>query len=125
MLERSFSTCGDYTAHCVMNDGSTSQACEFAVCDLDFSLPAQAVSRDEPWEIEFTSDNMNVIIAYLKSSTNSYDEHNVFVSEQDRQNGRVVVPAGLIQSKGNMQVWLIGENRYGRLKKHRDVVVKE
>jgi hypothetical protein len=49
----------------------------------------------------------------------------VFVSEQDRQNGKVVVPAGLIQDKGTMQVWLIGENRYGRLKKRRDVVVKE
>lgn len=125
VLERTFSTCGDYTAHCVMNDGSTSQACEFAVCAIDFSLPAREVSRDESWEIEFTSDNMNVIIAYLKNSTNGYDEHNVFVSEQDRQNGRVVVPAGLIQSKGSVQVWLVGENRYGRLKKRRDVVVKE
>lgn len=75
--------------------------------------------------IQFTSDNMDVIIAYLKSSTNGYDEHNVFVSEQDRQNGKVVVPAGLIQSKGTVQVWLVGENRYGRLKKRRDVVVKE
>jgi hypothetical protein len=99
VLERSFSTCGDYTAHCAMNDGSTSQACEFAVCDLDFSLPARTVSRDESWEIEFTSDNMNVIIAYSKSSTNPYDEHNVYVSDQDRQNGTVVIPAGLIQSK--------------------------
>jgi len=125
VLERAFSTCGDYTAHCVMNDGSTSQACEFAVCDLDFSLPAREVSREESWEIEFASDNMNVIIAYLKSSTNGYDEHNVFVSERDRQNGWVVIPAGLIQYKGNMQVWLVGENRYGRLKKRRDVVIKE
>ena len=45
VLERTFSTCGDYTAHCVMNDGSTSQACEFAVCDFDFSLPVREVSR--------------------------------------------------------------------------------
>jgi hypothetical protein len=125
VLERSFSTCGDYTAHCIMNDGSTSQACEFAICDLQFSLPAQAVSRDEPWEIEFTADNMNVIIAYLKSSTNAYDEHNVFVSEQDRQKGKVIVPAGLLQNNGAVQVWLIGENRYGRLKKRRDVVVRD
>ena len=28
LVERSFSTCGDYTAHCVMRDGSLSQACE-------------------------------------------------------------------------------------------------
>jgi hypothetical protein len=88
-----------------MNDGSASRACEFAVCDLDFSLPARAISRDESWEIEFTCDNMNVIIAYLKSSASGYDEHNVFVSEQDRRNGKVVVPAGSIRSTGNVQVW--------------------
>ena len=68
---------------------------------------------------------MNIIILYFKSHTNSYGEHNVFVSEQDRQNGKVAIPAEMIQDKGNMQVWLIGENRYGRLKKRQDIVVKK
>ena len=125
VIERSFSTCGDYTAHCVMNDDSLSQACEFSVCDFDFRMPAEEVGLGESWEIEFSSDNMNIIIVYFKSDTNSYGEHNVFISEQDRQNGKVVIPADLIQDKGSMQVWLIGENRYGRLKKRQDIVVKE
>jgi hypothetical protein len=125
VVERSFSACGDYTAHCVMNDGSLSQACEFSICDLDFNLPAEEVAKDESWKIRFTSDNMNVIIVYLKSGTNGYDEHNLFITKRDRQNGSVVVTATVNQGKGNMQVWLIGENRYGRLKKRRDVMVTD
>jgi len=125
VIERSFSTCGDYTAHCVMNDGSLSQACEFAVCRFDFSMPAEKISRSQPWEINISSDNMNMIIAHLKSDKNGYDEHHVFITEQDRKNGKVVIPANLIQDKGKMQVWLIGENKYGRLKKRQDIIVNE
>ena len=125
VVERSFSTCGDYTAHCVMRDGSLSQACEFSVCDLDFSMSSREVSLGESLEMRFVSDNMNVIIVYLSSDTNGYGRHSVFVSERDRKNGKVVIPADLIRYKGNMQVWLIGENRYGRLKKRRDIVLKE
>jgi hypothetical protein len=125
VVERSFSSCGDYTAHCVMKDGSLSQACEFSVCELDFKLPAKEISRDEPWEIDISSDNMKVIIAYLKSDLNGYDEHNLYVTEQDRKNGKIVVPANLIKDKGKMQVWMFGENRYGRLKKRQDIVIYE
>lgn len=125
VIERSFSTCGDYTAHCVMNDGSRSQACEFAVCDLDCAMPGKGVAKGKSWEIDISSENMNIIILYFKSGTNSYEEHNVFVTEQERRNGKVIVPADMIQAKGKMQVWLIGENKYGRLKKRLDIVVKE
>ncbi len=125
VIERAFSTCGDYTAHCVMNDGSLSQACEFSVCKFDFSIPAEGVEKSESWEINFTADNMNMIIAHLKSDKNGYDEHNVFITEQDRKNGKVIIPAHLIKDKGTMQVWMIGENRYGRLKKRQDILVKK
>jgi len=125
VVERSFDTCGDYTAHCIMKDGSLSQACEFAVCELDFSLPATEVSRGAPWEIELSSDNMNAIIVYFKNSADGYDEHNVFITEEDRQAGKVTIPASVIQNADKMQVWLIGENRYGRLKKRRDIQVTD
>ncbi|QDV66712.1 hypothetical protein Poly24_03990 [Rosistilla carotiformis] len=124
VIERSFSTCGDYTAHCVLDDDSLSQVCEFAVCDLDFTMPVDAIALGETWEIDIDSENMDVIIVYFKSDANSYEEHNVFVSDQERQAGKVVIPADMLQSKGKLQVWLIGENRYGRLKKRRDVVVE-
>ena len=55
LVERSFSTCGDYTAHCVMRDDSLSQACEFSVCDLDFKLPSEEVALGESWELKFSS----------------------------------------------------------------------
>jgi hypothetical protein len=125
VVERSFDTCGDYTAHCVMKDGSLSQACEFAVSELDFSLPAANVSRGTSWEIELTSDNMNAIIVYFKNSADGYDEHNVFITEEDRKAGKVTIPASVIQNGDKMQVWLIGENRYGRLKIRRDIQVTD
>jgi hypothetical protein len=108
-----------------MKDGSLSQACEFAVSELDFSLPAANVSRGTSWEIELTSDNMNAIIVYFKNSADGYDEHNVFITEEDRKAGKVTIPASVIQNGDKMQVWLIGENRYGRLKIRRDIQVTD
>ncbi|WP_417385762.1 hypothetical protein [Gimesia sp.] len=125
VIELSFSTCGDYTAHCIMQDGSLSQACEFSVCDLDFSMPGKTASQQQPWELKFNSDNMKVIMALLVNEADSYDYHHIFVTDQDRQRGTVVIPANLIQTKGKMQVWLIGENRYGRLKKRRDILIQD
>jgi hypothetical protein len=125
VVERSFDTCGDYTAHCVMKDGSLSQACEFAVSELDFSLPAANVSRGKSWDIELTSDNMNAIIVYFKNSAEGSDEHNVFITEEDRKAGKVTIPASVIQNANKMQVWLIGENCYGRLKQRRDIQVTD
>ena len=125
VIKRSFSTCGDYTAHSVMSDRSRSEACRFSVCDLDFRLPGEETVLGKSWEIDIHSDNMKVIILYFNRRTNSYEEHNVFVTEQQRKDGKVVIPASLIQDKGRMQVWLIGENKYGRLKKHRDISIVE
>jgi len=125
VIERTFSTCGDYTAHCVMLDGSMSQTCEFSVCDIGLKMPAKEVIIGEPWAIEFTSDNMNIVMVYLiKSKTNGYGHHIVFVSDRDRQNGRVAIPPDLARDTGNLQVWLIGENRYGRLRERQDIVVR-
>ncbi len=123
VLARSFDTCGDYTAHCVMQDGSLSQACEFAVCELAFKLPSMDVSRGKPWEIELTTDNMNAIIVYFKNSKDGSDEHNVFITEEDRRSGKVTIPASITQDAEKVQVWLIGENRYGRLKKRQMITV--
>lgn len=125
VVERSFDTCGDYTAHCVMKDGSLSQACEFAVCELDFRLPSAEIARGKPWEIELTTDNMNAIIVYFKNSADGYDEHNVFITAADRKAGKVTVPADVTQKGNTLQVWVIGENRYGRLKKRRDIKVTD
>lgn len=125
VVEHSFDTCGDYTAHCVLQDGSLSQACEFAVSQLDFRLPTANVSRGKSWEIELTTDNMNAIIVYFKNSAEGSDEHNVFITAADRKAGKVTIPASVIQNANKMQVWLIGENRYGRLKKLRDIQVTD
>lgn len=123
VIERSLDECGDYTAHCVMQDGSLSQACEFAVCKLNFQLPATKVSRNTEWEIEITSDNIKPIIVYFKNPADGHDEHNLFITEEDRKVGKVTVPASVTQSADELQVWLIGENRYGRLKQLREIRV--
>jgi len=125
VVERSFARCGDYTAHCVMKDGSLSQACEFAVCELDFSPPETEISRGQPWEIKLTSDNMDAIIVYFKNLSSGYDEHNVFITEEDRKNRTVIIPPNVTQKAKKMQIWLVGENRYGRLKQRRDITIAD
>lgn len=121
VVERTFETCGDYTAHCVLQDGSPSQACEFAVCELDFRAPESPLTRGSSWEIPLRSGNMKPIILYFKNLSDGYDEHNVFITDADRKASKVIVPDSVIQRAEKMQVWLVGENRYGRLKKRRDI----
>ena len=122
VIERLFSVCGDYTAQCVMSDGSRSQACEFSVCDLDFRLPAETPTRDKPWEIRFTARNLSVITVQIMNPKPPYGRYNVWLTEQDRRSGKVTVPAGLIRDPGLVHVWLIGENQYGRLTRQEEVV---
>jgi hypothetical protein len=45
------------------------------------------------------------------------------VSEEERRAGIFTVPAGLLKKPGTVQVWLIGENRLGRLKVRKDIVL--
>jgi hypothetical protein len=127
VIERTFSTTGDYAAHCVMSDGSLSQACEFSVCDLDFSVSATEVSPNEAWDIAFASCNMNVVYLYLSSAANPYGRYHVLVSEGDREKGKVTIPAGLLQTEdaGTLRVRLFGENGYGRLHRQKTITVVE
>jgi hypothetical protein len=125
VVERAFSNCGDYTAHCVLKDGSLSAACEFAVCDLDFTAPENPVPLGESWDLQLKSDNMKPIIVHLNNGHNGYAHRNVFITDEDRRKGKVVVPADLITEKASIQVWVIGENRYGRLKKRQAVLIGE
>lgn len=121
VLERNFDTTGDYTAHVVRPDGSSSQACEFAVCDINLSLPEGSVPIDEEWKIGFTSENMDVIAVYLVSNSDRLGRHPLIVTEEQRRLGFVTVPAGLLKKEGNLQVWLSGEHPLGRLKVRKDV----
>lgn len=125
VVERAFAKCDDYTAHCIMKDGSLSAACEFAVCDLDFSAPVKPVPLGKAWELQLSSDNMKPIIAHLNNGHNGYAHRNVFITDEDRRKGVLVIPADLVTEKARIQIWMIGENRYGRLKKRRDVVIGE
>jgi hypothetical protein len=119
--ERTFTSCGDYTARVVHRDGSQSQACEFAVCDLDLRLPGDSVSMSREWNIEFASANMDVIAVYLWNSADSYGRHPIFLSAEQRKSGSLTVPAGLLKKPGTLQVWLIGEHPLGRLKLRKDI----
>ncbi len=126
VTERLFRDCGDYRAYGVMADGSRSQACEFSICDLDFRVGAEDVSVGRPIELRFTSDNMQVAIVFLSVTASPLAYHGcVFVTEEDRRKGKTTIPGDLIRNEGKLQIWLIGENRYGRLKRSKDVLVKK
>ncbi len=123
---RMLSDCGDYSAYCVMADGSNSQACEFSVCDLDCNFDAENVSAGKPMELKFTSDNMKVAMVFLSFTENPLQYHGcVFVTEEDRRKGKITIPGDIIRNEGHLQIWLIGENRYGRLKQRKDVLVRK
>ncbi len=121
LYERRFEFCGDYTAHVIHSDGASSQACEFAVSDLDLSLPGTRLSLGKEWNVEFGSENLEIIAIYLWNSDDSYGRHSIFVTPQQRAEGTLTIPAGLVRKPGNLQVWLIGEHKLGRLKVRKDI----
>ncbi|WP_395750532.1 hypothetical protein [Prosthecobacter sp.] len=124
VVERSFTDCGDYTAHVQRPDGSTSPACEFAVCDLDLSLPEGSVSLAEEWQVTFRSENIPIAAVYLFNEGDSYGRHPIVLSPEQRRAGSVSIPVGLLKKPGKLQVWVIGEHRLGRLKVRKDVRVR-
>lgn len=123
VIERLFDVCDNYSAHCIMNDGSLSQACEFSVCDLDFSLPAESPTLDKPWDIKFTTCNLNVIGVRLMLAKHPFQRKFLWPSNQDSHSGSVTVPAGLIRESGTWKVRVIGENKYGRLIRQQKIAI--
>jgi len=121
--ERTLDTCGDYTAQVIHRDGSPSQACEFAVCDLELSLPAGKVPMNGGWQVGFSAENMKPIAIYLWIEADSYGRHPLFLTGEQRRDGSLVIPAGLLKKPGKLQVWLIGEHKLGRLKLRKDITV--
>ena len=59
--DRRYDTCGDYTAHLIHSDGTSSPPCQFAICDLELGLPSSGISLGKEWTVRFDSENMNVI----------------------------------------------------------------
>jgi len=116
VIERQFATCGNYTAYCEMSDGSRSQACEFSVCDVVFSLPPDGVPVNGSWDIHFQSDNMDVAIIYFRCGKGRERQHSLFVTDEDRKQGKITIPDNIIRETDQAEVWVIGENKYGRLK---------
>lgn len=125
VIERLLNDCGNYSAHCVMNDGSLSQACEFSVCDLNFSLPDDSPTLDKPWDIKFTACNLNVIAVRIVLAKPPLNRQFLWPTDQDRQSGSVTVPAGLIPEAGTVNVRVIGENKYGRLTRQQRITIVE
>lgn len=100
-----------------------SRAFEFAVCDLELRLPEGSVSLAKEWRVEFKGENIPIAAVYLFNEADSSGRHPIVLSEEERRNGSVSIPAGLLKKPGKVQVWLIGEHRLGRLKLRRDIQV--
>ncbi len=125
LTERTLTSCGNYTAHVIRPDGSTSQPCEFAICDLDLQLPEGSVPLDREWDVRFTTENITPIAIYLWNEADSYGRHPLFLTSDQRKQGSITVPASLLKKPGKLQVWLIGEHPLGRLKMRQDITLAE
>jgi len=121
-VERMFARPGDYTAHCIMKDGTFSQACEFSVCKIESSPVAEPVVLGKSLEIEFDTENMTAIHVRIAQADAPYF---IWLSDEHRREGRVVIPAHAFSRTGESSVFVTGENRYGRLRdRHVIEVVK-
>ncbi len=129
-VERMFTRSGDYKAHCIMKDGTFSQACEFSVCKLESSPLAEPIVLGKPLEIEFDTENMKAIHVRISQvgDPNYADPvapYSIWLNDEHRREGRVVFPADAISRVGKSSVLVTGGNRYGRLRdRHVIEVVK-
>lgn len=119
--ERRFETCGDYTAHVTHRDGSISQSCEFAVCDLKLTLPEGKAPMKGGWQVQFSTENIKPIVIYLWNEADSYGRHPLFLNDEQRRARSLTIPANLLKKPGKLQVWLIAEHPLGRLKLRKDI----
>lgn len=121
IVKRTFASCGDYTAHCIMKDGTSSQLCEFSVCAIDTKPVTAPIVLGQPWEIEFHTENMDAIhILIAQKGEQDFSKpvspYSIWLNDEHRRQGRVTVPAGALYRTGESSVTVTGENRYGRLK---------
>lgn len=122
--ERTFDTCGDYTAQVIHADGKASQACEFAVCDLQLTLPKDKAPMKGNWQARFSTENITPIIIYLWNDADGYGRHPLFLTDEQRRTGSLTIPTDLLKKPGKLQVWLIGEHKLGRLKLRKNIFVE-
>jgi hypothetical protein len=114
-----------------MKDGTFSQACEFSVCKLDSCPVTEPVILGKPWKIEFQTENIKAIHMLVHTDNLNYADpvapHCLWLSDKNRKQGFVTVPANALNRTGTYSVFVTGENRYGRLKNHHiiDVVKPE
>jgi hypothetical protein len=122
--ERTFDTCGDYTAQVIHADGKPSQACEFAVCDLQLTVPKDKAPIKGNWQARFSTENITPIIIYLWNDADGYGRHPLFLTDEQRRTGSLTIPTDLLKKPGKLQVWLIGEHKLGRLKLRKNIFVE-
>ena len=121
VVERTFARPGDYTAHCIMTDGTASQTCEFSVCALEFRTVPENTVAGQPLEIEFHAENIRPIhLSVSSASPPNYAKpvvpHAIWLNDEHRSRGRVTIPAAALAGAGQCRVVITGENRYGRLR---------
>ncbi len=112
IIERAFSVCGDYTAHCVMKNGTPSQACEFSVCALESGPVAQKAGLNQPWTVEFSAENMNVFLLRIRRPAigDSYTApYYLWLTDEGRRRNSVVVPADVLPETGEFSFSVEGE----------------
>jgi len=129
IIERIFDDCGDYTASCLMADGSTSQACEFSVCGLESHPPREQVPAGEDWKVDFAAENMRVILVRIEGGgvrDESYASPRiVWLTDEDRRRGDVRIPGETITERSKVAFSVEGEHRYGRLRNRHEIAVAE
>jgi len=129
IVERTPALPGDYTAHCIMKDGTSSQACEFSVCELESKFAANPIIFGKPFDIEFRTENMKAIHLRITQAADPNDTapvvtRSIWLSDEDRRLGRVTVPADMVTRTGRCSIFVMGENRYGRLRNRHVIAVR-
>ncbi len=92
MVERTFARPGDYTAHCIMKDGTDSQSCEFPVCVLEFRAVPENTVAGQLLEIEFRAENIRPIhLSVSSASPPNYAKpvvpHAIWLNDEHRSRG--------------------------------------
>lgn len=115
VIERTINNVGEYTAKCRMDDGSYSQACQFAICSSTIELSPSTPDHTADFTVRFSASNAIPRFVFITCVDDISKRYFFFLNDADRANGHIIIPANTIDYAGDIWAIVVSENNLGRV----------
>lgn len=114
VIERTLTDPGQYTAHCIMSDGSASQACEFAIVATSITV-ASSIDASTDFDVSWSVTNATPRFVFVRCLDDITKRYFYFLGDADRAAGKITIPGGDVNYTGAAWIVVVSENELGRV----------